>query len=64
MRSPETEAALHLQLTDKRIEDLEALVTSLVNDRERALRWGIMALGAAVLAMATYIFNLITGQLK
>lgn len=64
MRSPEVEAALHLQQTDKRIEDLEELVTSLVNDREKALRWGIMALGAAVLAMASYIFSLITGKLQ
>ena len=64
MASPEVEAALHTQQTEKRIEDLEALVKSLVNDRERALRWGIMALGAAVLAMGTYIFNLVTGHLK
>ena len=64
MPSPEVEAALHLQQTDKRIEDLEALVKSLVNDREKALRWGIMVLGAAVLAMGTYIFNLIAGKIQ
>ena len=64
MASPETEAALLAQQTDKRIKDLERQVDSLITDRERAMRWGIMALGAAVLAMASYIFNFVVGHLK
>ena len=64
MPSPEVEAALLAQQTDKRIKDLEVLVKSLTDDREKAMRWGIMALGAAVLAMASYIFSIVTGHIK
>ena len=64
MPSPEVEAALLAQNTDKRIKDLETLVSSLITDRDKAMRWGILALGGAVLAMASYIFNFITGHLK
>ena len=64
MPSPEVEAALLAQNTDKRIKDLERLVESLIADREKAMRWGIMALGGAVLAMASYIFSFVTGHLK
>ena len=64
MPSPEVEAALKAQETDKRIKDLEALVASLITDREKAMRWGILTLGAAVLAMASYILNLVAGHLK
>lgn len=64
MPSPEIEAALKAQQTDKRIEDLENMVESLVSDREKAMRWGILTLGAAVLAMGSYIFNLVVGHAK
>ena len=64
MASPEVEAALLAQQTDKRIKDLERLVESLIVDREKAMRWGILTLGAAVLAMASYIFSFVTGHLK
>lgn len=64
MPSPEVEAALLAQQTDKRIKDLERLVESLITDREKAMRWGILTLGASVLAMASYIFNIITGHVK
>ena len=64
MPTPEVEAALKAQETDKRIKDLERLVESLITDRDKAMRWGILALGGAVLAMASYIFNFVTGHLK
>ena len=64
MASPEVEAALLAQQTDKRIKDLEVLVKSLTDDREKAMRWGILALGAAVLAMGSYIFTFVTSHLK
>ena len=64
MPSPEVEAALRAQETDKRIKDLERLVESLITDRDKAMRWGILALGGAVLAMASYIFNFVTSHLK
>ena len=64
MASPETEAALLAEKTDQRIKDLERMVESLITDREKAMRWGILTLGAAVLAMASYIFNFVTSHLK
>ena len=64
MASPEVEAALLAEKTDKRIKDLERMVDSLMVDREKAMRWGILTLGGAVLAMASYIFNFVTGHLK
>ena len=64
MASLEVEAALRAEKTDQRIKDLERLVESLIMDREKAMRWGILALGAAVLAMASYIFNFVTSHLK
>ena len=64
MPSPKVEAALLAQNTDKRIKDLERQVESLITDREKAMRWGILTLGGAVIAMASYIFNFITSHLK
>jgi len=64
MASPEIEVALLAEKTDKRIKDLERMVESLMADREKAMRWGILTLGAAVLAMGSYIFNLATVHLK
>ena len=64
MASAEVEAALLAQQTDKRIKDLEALVASLISDREKAMRWGILTLGAAVLAMGSYMVNFVTSHLK
>ena len=64
MPSPEIEAALLAEKTDQRIKDLERMVESLITDRDKAMRWGILALGGAVLAMASYIFNFVTGHLK
>lgn len=64
MPSPEVEAALLAEKTDQRIKDLERMVESLVSDREKAMRWGILTLGAAVLAMASYMVNFVTSHLK
>ena len=64
MPSPEVEAALLAEKTDQRIKDLERMVESLITDREKAMRWGILTLGAAVLAMASYMVNFITSHIK
>lgn len=55
--------ALHIQQMDQKITQLEAQVESLRADREKAMRWGIMSLGAAVLGLGTWIFNFITHHL-
>ena len=48
-------AALH-----KEVKDLRDQVEMLAHDRDRAMRWGLMVLGTAVLGMASWIFNFIT----
>lgn len=67
MPSPEVEAALLAQNTDKRIKDLEIqflvqkqALDGLKDERDKAMRWGIIALGTAVMGMATWIINLFT----
>ena len=64
-RDDDIARALHDQQIDQEIKALKDQVASLASDREKALRWGIMVLGAAVLAMASWIFNFITtGHIK
>ena len=64
MPSPEVEAALAAQKTAQRIDDLEKLVNSLITDRDKAMRWGILTLGGAVLALISYIVNFVTSHIK
>ena len=64
MASPETEAALLAEKTDQRIKDLERTVSAMLAERNQQMKWGIATLGAAVLGMASYIFNLVTSHLK
>ena len=74
-QSPEVKAALHGLMVDNKIGDLEReneelraqleRVTKRVDawdaDRNRLLIWGVMALGAAVVALGTYIWTHATG---
>lgn len=55
--SQSTEAAVQLALLQQQLESLQETVDSLQQDRDRALRWGIMVLGTAVISMAMWIFN-------
>lgn len=48
----------------KEIAELRKDIDTLNREKEKALRWGIMTLGAAVLGMGIWIFNLITAQIK
>ena len=67
MHSQETEIELlkmeqerinaHLKAQDEAIKALE-------DERTKALKWGITVLGAAVISMGTWIFNLVTGHVK
>jgi hypothetical protein len=47
----------HLKETDKKVAALE-------EERNKAMKWGIGVLGAAVLGMGSWIFNFITGHMK
>ena len=48
----------------KSVIELRADLDALNKEKEKAMRWGIMTLGGAVLAMATWIFNFVTTHLK
>ncbi|MCW2763995.1 MAG: hypothetical protein JWR85_4196 [Marmoricola sp.] len=66
-QSQETKNALVLyELTALRreIDELQSRVNTLTAEKEKALRWGIAALGTAVLGMATWIFNFVMGHIK
>jgi hypothetical protein len=39
----------------------DAAIAALVEERNKALKWGIMSLGSAVLGMGYWIFNFLTG---
>lgn len=67
MRSQETTNAVTAQdivSLQEHVDRLERQVNGLVGDRDQALKWGIIALGTAVVGMATWIFNFVTGHLK
>lgn len=51
-----------LQLLQEKFEALAQKVEALASDRDKALRWGILALGTAVVGMGTWIFNLIAAK--
>ena len=70
--SAETLEALEKQDIQVRLSELEkqfttqkAVLDGLKEERDRALRWGIIALGTAVMGMGTWIVNLFTaGHIK
>lgn len=67
MPSQETTNAItekELAALKKTVDDLEAAVKGLQQERHSALKWGIMTLGSIVLGMGVWIFNYVTGHLK
>lgn len=71
-QSQETLAALEKQSVQARLLELEKqfniqkeALDGLKEERDKALRWGIIALGAAVMGMGTWVVNLFTaGHIK
>ena len=63
-QSTETQIAL-LILRQKEVEndiaEARAAIVALQEERNKALRWGVMSLGTAVIGMSIWIFNAITG---
>jgi len=57
---------LTVAMMKRDIDELRALNTRLLaeiealkSDRDKALRWGVVTLGVAVIGMATWIFNML-----
>lgn len=66
-----TETAVTLALLKEKIKNLEqdlivanSKLEKLESDRDKALRWGIVLLGTAVLSMAGWIFKLFEKSLS
>lgn len=54
-----------LQNMQSELDDLKTLVTEMRKERDSLMRWGVITLGAAVVGMGLYIWNLLTtGHLK
>lgn len=67
MHSQETEIEL-LKMEQARINQhlgaQDEAIKALEDERTKALKWGITVLGAAVMGMGTWIFNLVSGHVK
>ena len=50
---------------EKQVKDQKVIVDGLKSERDKQLRWGVIALGGAVLGMGSWIVNLFTaGHIK
>lgn len=66
-QSTEIQLALLVQWRDTveaRIKETDDAVMALQDERTKALKWGIVTLGTAVLAMASWTWNFVVGHLK
>lgn len=62
MSDPSTEVQIALLIAGQKslteqLEDVESELAALKLERDKALRWGVLSLGGAVMAMASYIFK-------
>lgn len=62
--------SINVAVLQEKIVALEARLTvseqhtaALVKDRDNAVKWGLMTLGAAVLSMGSWIFHFVTNSL-
>ncbi len=55
-------AEREVELLREKLDALEKKVQVLTEDRDKALRWGIMTLGAMVAGMGLWIFNLVAAK--
>ncbi len=65
--APETRQAMlewEIDALRREIADLRGSLDELNNDKDRFMKWGIMALGAAVVGMGTFIFNFVFSHIK
>jgi hypothetical protein len=53
-----------IAVLQEQVKTLSSIVEGLQKDRDSALRWGIATLGAAVLGLGTWAFNLVTQAIK
>ena len=71
MDDSNTQTAVIIAVLQEKINSLEERqdqdakkIAALEEDRNNALRWGIMVLGSAVVSMGAWIFQLFSDRLK
>ena len=71
MDNSNTQTAVIIAVLQEKINSLEerqdqdaAKIAALEQDRNNALRWGIVVLGSAVVSMGAWIFQLFSDRLK
>lgn len=69
MSNPSTETQLAIltekqKTMDERLQSTDAAVAALIDERNKALKWGILSLGSAVMGMGYWIVNFFTGHAK
>lgn len=64
MTDKNDDAKVNIAVLQEQVKTLSAIVESLQKDRDSALRWGIATLGAAVLGLGTWAFNLLVNSIK
>lgn len=66
-KSTETQLALLVQWRESvedHIKATDAAVLALQDEHTKALKWGIATLGAAVIAMGSWMWSFVIGHLK
>ena len=66
-QSTETQLALLIQWraqVERDLQEANSAIHALQEERTRALKWGIGTLGAAVLAMGSWMWTFVTGHIK
>ena len=66
-QSTETQLALLIQWreqVEKDLHEANAAIAALQEERTKALKWGVGTLGAAVLAMGSWMWNFLTSHIK
>jgi len=59
-----TKVLIATALIDHRVAHIEKELKNLMEERDKALRWGILTLGAAVITLGSIIFKFVAEHIK
>ena len=64
MTDKSEDSKVNIAVLQEQVKTLTSIVEGLQKDRDSALRWGIATLGAAVIGLGTWAFNLFVQSIK